>query len=195
MKKEGLELLQGEIMTSVSFTAFMTAVTIFFTGILLTNFKDYDNSVKIPILLLIISTFGFLYSTLIFANTSGNISRLGGRNIHKQILIGDVLSEYFGVYFLVISVPLVINVITTDNFLRISTLIISFLGLSIYHLSGFSIMQRHFLRLHYLFFSIIILLAVSLWLAQVFNPRYLVNLTIIFILFISALAFFVEKER
>ena len=120
-----LSLYQDEVQVGVSVTSFMTGVTIFFVGLLITKFDSYDTSIKIPILFLILSAFGFLYSTLILANTSSELSRLRTDRFHKSMNLGDSIGEYIGVYFLVLAIPLVINVITNDSFLRISTLLVS----------------------------------------------------------------------
>lgn len=194
--KRGFEagLIQDEVSVSVSFTAFMTAVTVFFVGLLLTNFTNYSASVKFPILFLIVSTFGFLYSTLIFANTSGNIARLNGKNVHRQLLLADAMSEYLGVYLLIFSIPLVINVITPDLFLRIATLVVSLGGLIIYHVSGFSIMERQFKKMHYLFLTSAVILEVLLYITQALNPLYMLPLSIVLTLFLIILSFSAKRE-
>ena len=48
-KNKQLDLYQTQIQTDVSFTAFMTAVTMFFTGMLLSGFNTYDIYIKVPI--------------------------------------------------------------------------------------------------------------------------------------------------
>lgn len=195
MKKEDmLGVYQSEVQTGVSVTAFMTGVTIFFTGLLITRFDSYDESIKIPILFLIISTFGFLYSTLILANASGELSRLRTDKFHRNMNIGDSIGEYIGVYFLVLAVPLVINVITTDQFLRLSTLIVSLGGLLVYHLSGFSIMQDHFKNKHYFLFSIVFILEVLLYLTQKMTD-YFVYIAGILIIYLLALTFMSRNKR
>ncbi len=194
-EKRNLEVLSGEVQVGVSFTAFMTAVTIFFVGLLITKFESFDISIKIPILFLIISTFGFLYSTLIYANASGILSKMVIKNFDKNMLIGDVLSEYLGVYFLVLAIPLVINVITIDSFLRIATLIVALGGLLIYHLSGFSLMDRHFKRKHYWYLSLVIILEIALFYTQIYNLIYFVPLAVILILIILLLGFFASRDE
>ena len=121
---EDPSLYQAEIQTGVMFTAFMTAVSSFFMGLLLTRIDSIDITIKVPILFLVISTFGFLFSTIIYSNASGEITRLDSTRARKYMLIGNVISEYFGMYLLVLSIPLVMNAITGDIFLRISTLIV-----------------------------------------------------------------------
>jgi len=152
MEKKDLSLMQTEIQTSVSFTAFMTAVTLFFVGLLITQFKVFDPSINIPILFLIISTFGFLYSTLIYANASGRVARFSNKDVQRDLNHGNALSEYLGIYLLIFSIPLVIDIITVDNFLKISTLTAALGGLLIYHLLGYSLMERAYKKMQYVYF-------------------------------------------
>ena len=194
-KRGDPNLFQNEIQVSVSFTAFMTAVTIFFVGLLITKFESFNVSIKIPILFLIISTFAFLYSTLIFANASGQLSHFVTKNFYKNMLIGDAISEYIGVYFLVLAVPLVINVITTDSFLRLATLIVALGGLLIYHMSGFSLMDRHFKRRHYWYLFLVIILEVALYYTQTYNLIYFVPIAVVLILFLLLLALFAYRTK
>ena len=194
-KRGDPNLFQNEIQVSVSFTAFMTAVTIFFVGLLITKFESFDISIKIPILFLIISTFGFLYSTLIFANASGQLSHHITKNFFKNMLTGDTISEYLGVYLLVLAVPLVINVITNDSFLRLATLIVALGGLVVYHISGFSLMDRHFRKKHYWGLFLVIILEVALFYTQIYNLIYFVPLAVVLILFLVLLALFASKAK
>jgi hypothetical protein len=195
MEKNNLDpgLIQSEIQTSVSFTAFMTAVTIFFVGLLITQFKDLDSSIRIPILFLIISTFGFLYATLIYSNASGKVARLGKVNVDKDMILANSLAEYMGLYFLVLAIPLVINVAASDVFLRVATLIVVLGGLTIYHASGFSIMGRNFPKLHILFLIIILLLGIFMFVMQAFSNLLTIT-SIITILLMVSLTFFAKKE-
>ena len=195
MKREGmLSLYQDEVQVGVSVTSFMTGVTIFFVGLLITKFDSYDTSIKIPILFLILSAFGFLYSTLILANTSSQLSRLRTDTFHKSMNLGDSIGEYIGVYFLVLAIPLVINVITNDSFLRISTLLVSLGGLLIYHISGFSIMQDHYKKAHYILLFLILVLEVLLFITQKLD-MYFVPLATILILYLLAITFFSRNKR
>lgn len=195
MKKRDLGICQDEIQVGVTLTAFMTGVTIFFTGLLLTKFDSYDLSIKIPILFLIVSTFGFLYSTLIFGNASAQLSRLDHRKFDKFMLVGDYISEYFGVYCLVLAIPLVINIITQDLFLRWATLLVVLSGLILYHSGGFSIMERNFQRLHRLFISIIVLLEIFAFYTQIYLREYFLYISLVLLAFITFLAYLAKKEE
>lgn len=195
MKKENNpEVLQAEIQVGVSITAFMTAVTIFFVGLLIANFDKYDISIRIPILFLIISTFGFLYSTLIYGNASGQVSRLKPEKFNKHMILGNSISEYIGVYLLILSMPLVINVITEDLFLRIATLTSAFAGLIMYHVSGFSIMERNYKKTHYLILGLIIFLEIVLFILQSIDSFLAMYFGIGSIIFVIFLTFFARKE-
>jgi hypothetical protein len=189
MKKEAmLALYQDTAQSGISVTSFMTGVTIFFTGLLITRFEFYDLSIKIPILFLILSTFGFLYSTLIYANASGDLARLNASRFHREMNLGDSIGEYIGVYFMVLAIPLVINVLTTDLFLRLSTLIVALGGLATYHASGFSIMQNHFQKKHMFMLSVIVVLEIALYFTQ-FMHNIFVTLATLLILFLLAITY------
>lgn len=193
-KMQLLSLYQDEVQTGVNVTAFMTGVTIFFTGLLITKFESYDISIKIPILFLILSTFGFLYATLIYANASGDLARLQTARFHKEMNLGDSIGEYVGVYFLVLAIPLVMNVVTSDVFLRVSTLIVALGGLLVYHASGFSIMQNHYSKKHYLLFAILIALETALFFTQKMTNAF-VTLATLLIIFLLGIAYLARNNR
>jgi len=194
MAKKDLQLLHNEIQVGVSFTSFMTVVTMFFTGLLITQFEQFTATVRVPILFLIISTFGFLYSTLIYANASGAINRITTKRFDRQMEIGNILSEYLGVYFLILSIPLVINLVATDWFLKLSTLLVSLGGLAIYHISGFSIMDRHYKKYHKLLLSIILILECLLFYSQT-HLTYLFNyIAVMQILLLLLISYFATKK-
>ena len=194
-KKDNMNNFHNEINVAVSLTGLLTAVTIFFTGLLITRFDSYDISIKVPILFLIISTFGFLYSTLIYSNASGFLTRLNcPEKYEKCMIFGNVISEYLGVYLLILSIPLIINIITTDMFLRYSTLIVTLGGMLIYHLQGFSIMERHFKQKHINLALIILIFSIVLFGAQIYLTRLFVPIAILFLIFLSLITFYASKK-
>lgn len=193
-EKEQTEIKLTTPVVTVAFSSVFTVVTTFFTGILISKYSDYDFSVNIPTLFLIISTFGFLYSTIVYANTNGLIQVHKLKKAAYSIFLGNVLSEYLGIYFLVLAIPLIINVISKDPFLRTSTLIVDLGGLFVYHISGISIMERNYKKLHLLFFSIIVLLELGLVTFQFKNIAFFELVTTILISFIVLLAVFARKE-
>lgn len=203
-----LGLYQSEISTDISFTAFFTAVTLFFTGLLLKEFplRKHENLIEIPVMFLIISTCGFLYSTLIYANATGKFFRVSAKIFSKRILnkaefercilLGTTISEYLGVYFLILSIPLTINAITDFLLLKLIVLISVLLGLWFYHSSGFCVMRRHFKKRHFLFLSIIMILETIIFFSQLFKNIYIAYtasfllisliLTLVFYIFIHS---------
>lgn len=193
-KSENLGLRQTQVQTYVSFTSFMTAVVVFFTGLLITQFKTYDISIKVPISFLTFSIFGFLYSTLIYTNAAEEISRKRIERAKKSILLGDVMSEYIGVYLLVLSIPLVISVITPDEFLRLITLLASLGGFALYQFSHFSMIERHFRDSYHLFSVVLIAMGIALFAAQSYGI-YFVELSALFLLFIFGLTYFATKKK
>ena len=142
--------LETYVVISVTASGAFTAATTFFTSIMISKYNSYNPSVNIPTLFLIISTFGFLYATLIFANNIGNLLHFDLAKFHKSRALGNALAEYLGHYFLMLSIPLIVNTISTDFFLRSAAVIMDLGGLIIYHLSGFSIMEMHFKNKHWI---------------------------------------------
>jgi len=159
---ENPELYMGEVEIGVSFTSFMTGVVFFFIGLLLTGDPSLQQFLRIPMLYLFMSAYGFLYSTLVYANASGEVARLRRKSFDTQMKIGNILSEYWGVYGLVFASPLVILGYSPDKLLALFVLGVSLLGFILYHLSGFSILERYFSRNVFLsIFSIMSLLHVG----------------------------------
>lgn len=151
-------LFMNEASISVMLTSFMTAVVIFFIGLLLTGEPELQMRLRVPLVLLFFSAFGFLYSTLVYANASGEIARLKKNKFDRQMTIGNILSEFFGVYCLVFAVPIVVLGYSPDKILSFFVLIISLFSFLIYHLMGYSILQRYLKRsAFYLALSMILL--------------------------------------
>ena len=178
--------------TNVSFTSFMTAVVVFFTGLLIASFNQFDISIKIPIAFLIISIFGFLYSTLIFANAGGKAVAEDEQAFHRHMFMGDIISEYLGVYLLIFSIPLVIGVITQDTFLEVIAIVSAIAGLAVYQFSGFAIIERHFKN--YRLVSTIILLSGVLLLAAQFYRYHFELISICFLLLLLVITFFSARK-
>ena len=136
----------NEASISVMLTSFMTAVVIFFIGLLLTGDPVLQMRLRVPLVLLFFSAFGFLYSTLVYANASGEIARLKKNKFDRQMTIGNILSEFFGVYCLVFAVPIVVLGYSPDKILSFFVLVISLFSFLIYHLMGYSILERYLKR-------------------------------------------------
>lgn len=105
-----------EVQAGVSFGGLFSTLTVFFTGLLISNYNTFPSSVRVPLLLLIVSTFGFVYATLIYANASNRLTSRDLPSCQKALRTADIISEFIGIYGLLISIPLVIPVITNDLF-------------------------------------------------------------------------------
>ncbi|SRR5258708_14239072 len=158
-KYQRFSVLENFTAVSVAFSStFTTALSIFTSIMLYTYHTSNTPSIDIPILFLIISTFGFLYATMVYSLNSGHLIRNDLSKFMGGKLLGGILSEYLGVYFLLLAIPLIINLISSsDYFLKIATTIIDLGGLIVYHASGFSIMQRSYKNLHYIWLLCIII--------------------------------------
>lgn len=145
-KIENLELYMGETDISVSFTSFMAAVVFFFIGLLLTGNPELQFRLRIPLIFLFLSALGFLYSTIIYANASGELSRLKKHSFDKQISVGNIISEYFGVYCLIFAIPITLLGYSPDRVLATTILVLSGTGFFMYHYLGYSILERYVSR-------------------------------------------------
>lgn len=186
--EDDLNKYSWTIGSTVSFAGLFTALSTFFTGLIITNYNNFEDYIRIPTLFLVICTFGFLYATLIYVNTTYKLSIFTLKGCKRGIDLGDIISEYMGVYFLILAVPLVIIVITTDSFLRWSVLTVDILGLLIYHVSGLSVMNVFFGKLHYFLVFPIILLETLLFLTLDSRETLPLVLTVFLIVYISILA-------
>lgn len=193
-QKEDVIQIQNDVVISVSFSSTFTAVTTFFTGLLITKYTNLDPSMDIPILFLIISTFGFLYATLIYSNSSGLIIHSRVTRSKHSIKLGNVLSEYVGVYFLVLSIPLIINVVTKDSFLQFATALVDMAGLFVYHVSEFTIMSRNFHKFHFTFLFFIYILEGLLLMTQFSNRLFFELISTILIIFLFTLTYRAIQE-
>ena len=140
---ENPELYMGETDISVSFTSFMAAVVFFFIGLLLTGDPELQVRLRVPLIFLFLSALGFLYSTIIYANASGELSRLRKHSFNRQISAGNIISEYFGVYCLIFAIPITILGYSPDRVLAVIILILSSTGFFMYHYLGYSILERY----------------------------------------------------
>jgi len=131
----------GEMSAALSLNFFMVVVVIFFLGILLAS--PSKSHLRIPILYLFISFFGFVYSTLIYTNASDRDARLQTKEFTRHIFVGNILSEYLGVYFLVFATPMAILTYSSDKILAILVCIVCIIGFMAYHFFGFSVLQRY----------------------------------------------------
>lgn len=134
--------LSYEIEVGVTFSSFMSAVTLFFTGLLLAQFKSFDPTIKIPLLFLIISTFSFIFSASIYSNAGVEVTAHRFEAVHKYLSYANNILEFLGLYLFILATPLVVGAVTKDSFLRIATIVIALTALGLYSQSDFSILHK-----------------------------------------------------
>lgn len=127
----------------VSLCGFLGTVALFFAGLLISQFNSFSSTIRIPILFLIICTFAFIFSGVVYANAAGVLSRGEPKLAARFMSAGNAISEYLGIYLFVMAIPLVINAVTNDSFLRNSTGVITITSLLLYSGSSFSMLNRH----------------------------------------------------
>lgn len=142
----------GEVGISVSTMSFLATVVFFLIGLLMNN-KSADTELfiklRLPMILLFISSFGFLFSTLIYGNASGEIARVNKKNFNKQMCIANIISEYFGVYMLCYAMPILVLGYLPDKLLSIFVLIIEVIGFTAYHFFGYSVLERYCSKIYF----------------------------------------------
>lgn len=160
-----------EISVGVTFASFMSAVTLFFAGIVISQFKSFDPSIRVPLLFLIISTFSFIFSASIYSNAGLEVTARKPKLVRKYLVYANSLLEFFGLYLFVLATPLVIGAITADDFLRLTTIAVASIGLFLYSQSSFSILHRELRHpgIKLLFSTAIGLLSMGLYFTQFFT--------------------------
>jgi len=146
----------------------MSAVTLFFSGLLIAGFKSFDSTLKIPLLFLIISTFSFIFSASIYSNAGIEVTAHRFKSVQKYLSYSNNILEFLGLYLFILATPLVIGAVTKDSFLRIATIVIALTGLSLYSQSDFSILHKELPnKAHKLLFTfLIIVLGLGLYSSQ-----------------------------
>lgn len=99
--------LFSELSASIALTSFMTAASAVFLGVVLQ--RGAHTTLPMDVLFLFIATFGFLFATLIYANASGRLARHGTFGYESQVEIANRVSEYLGVFPLLVAIPLSVS--------------------------------------------------------------------------------------
>jgi hypothetical protein len=100
-------------------------------------------SMELDVLLLFIASFGFLFSTLIYANLSGRLARLGTSGHERQLELANSVSEYLGVYPLIFGLPLSVPRYLGVGVVSIIVAVLAVGSLFAYHHArGVSILER-----------------------------------------------------
>jgi len=192
-----------EVSVGVTFASLMGAIALFFTGAVISQYKSFDGTMRIPLLFLIISTFGYIFAASIYSNAGTEITLKKISKVKKYLGFANNIFEFLGLYLLIIATPLVVGSLTDDNFLRISTICISLIGLTLYSSSMFSILHaevKNPIRKH-LLTALIVLMAIFLYISQYFQqfgdfiPYNYVAVALLAVLFTITAIFCRRSER
>ncbi len=137
--------LNEESSISIDICSFLGSANLFFVGILIAGISNFDKSIRVAILFLIVSAISFIFSALIYARSTGS-SRTNKKEDSGFIKIGNSISEYLGVYPLICAIPVVINSVSDDVFIRASVTMLIGLVMLIYSDSKVSMVRRQFGR-------------------------------------------------
>src|SRR5689334_12501808 len=91
--------LNWEVSVGVTFAAFMSAVTLFFTGILVSQYNNFNPTIRIALLFLIISTFSFIFSASIYSNAGLEITQRKYKQVKKFLIYANNIFEFLGLYY------------------------------------------------------------------------------------------------
>lgn len=131
-----------EISVGVTFASLMAAISLFFTGILVAQYHSFDETIRVPLLFLIISTFSYIFSASIYSNASEEVTLNNIKKVQRYLIYANNIFEFLGLYLLIIATPLVLGSVTHDNFLRISSIVVALGGLILYSSSNFSMLHK-----------------------------------------------------
>ena len=143
-----IESLIGESSVGVGLMTVLTGISLLFSGIVLN--RENITPFLLPAIFLIISTFAFFFSALLYANASGLAGRLDIQttkdnkkiNAEKALTVGNSISEYLGVFPFLTAVPLSVWALTSDLLITGITLLIDVVLLAYYQFSGIGISRR-----------------------------------------------------
>jgi hypothetical protein len=133
--------LFAELSASIALTSFMTAASAVFLGVVLQ--KGERSTLPMDVLFLFVATFGFLFATLIYANASGRLARHGTFGYEAQVEIANRVSEYLGVFPLLIAIPLSVSRFLKDGPIPWAVAALALLAIIAYHyVRGASLLER-----------------------------------------------------
>ncbi len=170
--KDRTEALRGEASTSVQFTSVFTAVTGLLLSFVLLRQEFSNFRTGLPFL--VVAFVAFLFATLFYANASGLLSRSPAEDVRrasKGMQYGNIASEFFGVYPLVVALPLLILAIAPGiTYLPWVALGITLASFLVYTFSDLDILSRFLGRKRrYLASSLLVPLAALFFLNDLFS--------------------------
>jgi len=159
--------LNWQLSVGVTYASLMSAVSLFFTGILIAQYGSFNTTIKVPIIFLIISTFSFIFAATIYSNAGSEITLGKFKTVEKYMIYAKNIVELLGLYLFILATPLVIGAVTRDGFLRTTTIIVAIVGFTLYSQSKFSILEKELPAEHKRYLSsVIVVLALLLYVTQ-----------------------------
>ena len=140
----GRDLQIARMNAGLMTTTVMSAVVVFLAGALLAGHSFHPEA---ALILLSTSALGFIVATLLYANTYAWLVDPDPARFHAQIHQANVVSECFGVYCLLLAIPVTIVSVTHNDALRVFVAVVTLLALVGYQLSGTSLLS-HYLAQH-----------------------------------------------
>ena len=144
--EEDKSALIAELEIGASYASLMSATSLFFTGILISQYKSFNPTIKVPLIYLIISTFSFIFAATIYNNAGSELTLNKLKAVEKYMIYAKSIVELLGLYLFILAVPLIIGAVTQDGFLRTTTIIVAVSGFVLYSQSKFSILEKELSR-------------------------------------------------
>lgn len=124
-----------ELNSSIALTTFMTTTSVVFLGLVLAPSSGGARlgGLNLDVLFLFIASFGFFFSTLLYSNASGQLARHGTTRFEGLIENANRVSEYLGVYPLLLALPLTVSRYLGHGFVPITVSILAWVSMLAYH--------------------------------------------------------------
>jgi hypothetical protein len=124
-----------ELGASIALTTFMTTTSVVFLGLVLAPASGGTalGGLNLDVLFLFIASFGFFFSTLLYSNASGHLARHGTTRFEGLIENANRVSEYLGVYPLLLALPLTVARYLGHGFVPITVAALAWVSMLAYH--------------------------------------------------------------
>jgi ribosomal protein S18 acetylase RimI-like enzyme len=132
----------NESSASVAFTGIFFTAVAFLTGFALAT----DGFPSDLLALLVGSLVVLALSLIVYANSTGALSSLNSGDFDEYMQVGNVLSEFGGVYPFFHVIPVVLVSLTKSDAVGLMTCVGASVVLALYHWSRFEILERYFKR-------------------------------------------------
>lgn len=187
-------LLLEEAQSSISFVNVLFTVSLAVLAITVDQLRE-NLVVGLILFLIVISSF---YGSIFYAVVAGNVARLGKqRDAERAIQYGNILSEYFGVYLVVVAFPLMVEAVARSTALTYLAVAVNSLGFIFYSIGEFSLISRPIPRRwsRWTFSGLFLALSILLTVGQSEDMELLTTVSAIGVLMLIALATILHLSR